>query len=163
MKQIKQLGWILTASGLMAQGALAQSASDSASALATITIKRKIQIEKQTDLNFGEAYQGDEADTVAFDDAEGRNAEFIVTGREGATFTVDLPDNGTVQMIAGAGNSAQTQINVNDFDSNLGGDGSTGSIVGETTLTVGATRDAILEDQEEGNYEATFNVTVAYQ
>jgi hypothetical protein len=163
MKQIKTLGWILAATGLMAQGALAQSASDSASALATITIKRKIKIEKQADLNFGEAYQGDDMATVAFDDAEGRNAEFIVTGREDATFSVDLPDNGTVQMVTGPGSTAQTQVNVNEFTSNVGGDGATGTISGETTLTVGATRDSILADQEEGSYEATFTVTVAYQ
>ena len=137
--------------------------SASATAKAKITVKKKIKIEKQTDLNFADAYTGDAQDVVAPNDPNGRNAEFIVTGREGAVFVVDLPGNNEVKMKTGAGNTPQTQIAVNGFTASTGGDGSTGVIEGETTLTVGATRAAILEDQVEGAYEDVFTVGVSYQ
>lgn len=159
MKKTLVIGLALASYGVTAQAQV----SDSASAKATISIKRKLTIEKNKDLEFGEAFQGDAADTVTPADAAGREAIFTVKGREGAVFSIDLPDPNTVVMITGTGDTTVSQIAVEDFVSNFGGDGSTGAISGDTTLSVGATRAAIAADQLEGDYEALFNVAVAYQ
>ncbi|MEO5668968.1 MAG: DUF4402 domain-containing protein [Bdellovibrionota bacterium] len=160
---MKKLGIMALAIVGFTTGAHAAPTSDTASARATLIVKKKIHITKVKDLEFGEAYQGDAADTVAPADSAGRNAEFKVTGREGGVFTIDLPDNGTVIMTTGDGTTADKQVAVQDFVSNFGGDGATATIAGDTALFVGATRAAIADEQQDGEYQASFDVTVAYQ
>ncbi|EQC47338.1 DUF4402 domain-containing protein [Bacteriovorax sp. Seq25_V] len=137
----------------------AQAASDTAQALAVVTAA--INIAQVADLDFGSAVQGDAQSTVAPADASA--AEFTVTGQPSTAYTITLPSDGTIEMITGAGGSADERIAVDSFTSTPAA-GANGSLdgTGSETLKVGATRAALSATQVAGNYAATFTVDVVY-
>jgi hypothetical protein len=127
-------------------------------------VETALSIEKQSDLDFGTGVQGDPAKTVDADTSEtAGNASFKVSGQPNKAYSITLPDNDSVVMTTGAGSSSTQVIAVNNFAS-YPAQGANGqlSAAGEEMLYIGATRDALLPNQEAGSYSATFTVTVVY-
>lgn len=141
---------------LTAQSSFAASAT----AKAKQVVISALDIKKISDLEFGEAPQGDAAKTVAHDTVENaENASFSITGQPNKSVNVTLPTDGTVLMTTGTG-GAGNEIGVNTFTSNF----QTGALnaAGASTLYVGATRNALLSTQTPGSYEGEFTVNVIY-
>ncbi len=138
------------------------AASDSAQALQIV--ESAIAITQQSDLNFGVASQGDAAKTVVPGTSENaENASFMVTGEVSKAYTITLPANGDVNMITDGGGTPEKTIAVNGFQSfPAAGANGTLDANGQQELFVGATRDALLSNQQTGSYADTFTVTVLY-
>ena len=142
--------------------ASALAASDTAQALQIV--EAALAITKQSDLDFGFGVQGDGPKTVysnGTEDAE--NASFLVTGEPNKAYSITLPNDGDVNMITSGGGSSETTIAVNAFESTPAA-GANGQLdgIGQQELFVGATRDALLPNQQAGSYADTFTVTVLY-
>ena len=141
---------------------LTQSAHAGRSASAVGTAKAKvsksISISNNSDLDFGEGFTGDGAATL--NPAVGEGAQFTVTGERNRAYDITLP--ASVTVTTGDGVGANRQIVVNAFSSNPAASGNLGA-AGTQSLRVGATRAALLDTQESGDYSASFTVTVAYQ
>lgn len=137
----------------------AEAASATAQALATVTAA--INIAQVSDLDFGSAVQGDALSTVAPADATA--AEFTVSGQPSTAYTITLPADGTIEMITGAGSTADEKIAVDSFTSTPAA-GANGALdgTGSETLKVGASRAALSATQVAGAYAATFSVDVVY-
>lgn len=151
---------------MMAQTTATTDASNNALA----TIIAPITITEGVDLSFGDIIKGAGTVTVATDgertiDAAMKsgtqlgaitNATFTVTGEEGYSYDITLPDDSTVVLsLADA-----VDMPVKSFVSNP----ATSSTIGEggtSTIKVGATLH-VAADQKAGDYVGTFNVTVAY-
>lgn len=115
-----------------------------------------------SNLDFGIAAQGDALKTIVPGVAENpENGSFKVTGEPGKAYTIQLPADGTVKMITGAGNTTALQIVVNQFKSYPPTSGVIGT-AGTQTLFVGASRSALLTNQTRGKYTGTFTVVVTY-
>lgn len=140
--------------------ASALAASDTAQALQIV--EAALAITKQSDLDFGTAAQGDGPKTVlsgSSEDAE--NASFLVTGEPDKFYSIALPNDGDVNMVTNGGGSQETTIAVNSFESSPAASGQLDGS-GQQELFVGATRDALLPNQQAGSYADTFTVTVLY-
>jgi len=135
------------------------SSTASANANATANIVGSIAISKTQDLLFGQAAPSDVALTVPATSGTAR-AQFAVTGAASTSYTITIPA-GTINMITGAGATADDQIVVSSFTSSPSGTG-TLSAGGTDTLYVGATRAAIRATQTSGSYSGSFTVTVNY-
>ena len=138
------------------------AASDTAQALQVV--ETAIAIAQQSDLQFGTANQGDLGKTIAAGTSENaENASFTVSGEPNKQFTIQLPAAGDVNMITSGGGDPTKIIAVNNFTSYpaAGANGVLSSL-GQQELYVGATRDAILPNQQAGSYSDTFTVTVLY-
>lgn len=143
----------------------ASAIAATATAEALQIVEAAIAINKQSDLDFGTASQGDAAKPVAADTTEtAENASFLVTGEANKAYTIALPADGDVIMKKdGIGGSADSEIAVNGFESfPLQGANGVLDGSGQESLYVGATRDALLATQESGSYTDTFTVTVFY-
>lgn len=139
------------------------ASSANASANATASIIRGITIANTRDLGFGEAAQGTAALVIA--PADGTSAQFTVGGEGGHAYNITLPGSATMLRVGGVGGVATDEIAVSSFTSNPDGSGSLSGVsgaAGSQTLSVGATRAAIPENQAAGNYTTSFSVTVAY-
>lgn len=142
--------------------AFSHSASDNAQALQIV--ESAIAITQQSDLNFGTASQGDQAKIIAPGTSENaENASFLVTGEANKSYNIILPADGDVNMITDGGGSAEKTIAVNGFQSfpTAGANGML-DMNGQQEIFVGATRDALLFNQQAGSYADTFTVTVLY-
>lgn len=134
----------------------------SATANAVCTVIAALAITKASDLDFGDGTQGDSAKTVAAGSSENsENASFDMVGEPSRSFTVTLPSDSTIEMVTGAGDTADKKIAVDSFTSSPSGTGSLDS-GGEASLYVGATRAALGASQVAGSYSGTFDVTVVY-
>ena len=101
----------------------------------------------------------------AFADATATSAAFNVTGEDGLTYTILLPDDTTVTIDDGAGGG--TPMTVTAFNDNLGGTNaapSTPTVASATSpnFTVGATLNIGI-NQTAGTYSGPYTVTVEYQ
>lgn len=144
-----------------AQAAMMSSIGDSATANANQTIVSRLQIQKISDLNFGEASPGDAAKTIAPGNSENReNASFEVVGEPQRVFQIVLPARNSVKMISGFG-GPNREILIQEF-------ASTPSQIGvldrrgTSTVFVGATRQGISNSQRPGEYSGQFSITVVY-
>ncbi len=145
--------------------------SKTASASATATIITPISIEKVAgkDLMFGNIIASATGGTVEIPAAGDaiyvgvsapisipgirQQAEFTVTGFAGATYAVTVSNSTT---LTSSGNT----MTVDNFETSL--TGNSGVLEGgQQTFKVGATLN-VEENQSDGNYEGSFNVTVAY-
>lgn len=124
-------------------------------------IVNKLQINKVSDLNFGEASPGDSAKTVPPGSSEnGENASFRVQGEAGRPFFLFLPQNGSVKMTLGNG-GPDREIGVDQFQSSVGTQGLLDGN-GQAMIFVGATRKALSNRLKSGDYIGSFTVTVIY-
>lgn len=112
-------------------------------------------------LDFGTAEQGAPAKSVAATDPEA--ATFTVTSQAGTAYSITLPASGTVKMTKSGGTAgvATQEIEVSSFDS-IPSSNSSIPVGGSEILKVGATRAALLANQETGTYEGSFTVSVVY-
>lgn len=150
--------------GLSALAMCSSSFAAVGTAQALQVVETAISIQKESDLDFGTAVQGDAQKTVSAGTSEdSENASFKVSGQPNKAYTIALPENDTVIMTTGAGSGIEQMIPVNNFHS-YPAQGANGLLdaTGEEMLYVGATRDALLPNQEAGNYAANFTVTVVY-
>lgn len=137
------------------------SFGDSSSAVAIQTIVHKLQIQKISDLNFGEASPGDGVKTILPGNSENKeNASFEIRGEPTRGFQIILPARNSVKMITGSGGSNR-EIVIQDFASTPS-HGGTLNPNGKSMIYVGATRAAISESQKTGEYVGQFYVTVVY-
>lgn len=127
-------------------------------------VETALSIVKFSDLDFGTGVQGDPSKTVDSDTSDtAGNASFSVYGQPNKAYTITLPDNDSVVMTTGTGSSSNQLIAVNNFTS-YPAQGANGQLnsEGKEMLYIGATRDALLPNQEAGSYTANFTVTVVY-
>lgn len=143
----------------------AQASSSTASAYASQTVVQTIKIEKISDLQFGNAPQGDGPKQIAAGTSESlENASFEVTGEAGRSFFIILPFNGVVTMNWMGSEEATADarpIPVNQFRSHPSLFGSLDA-QGKLRVFVGATRSALHPRQRPGQYTGQFSVTVVY-
>lgn len=132
-----------------------------ASALAKIQVKARIQIQKDADLLFPNAYQGDPEKTVAPSDSGA--AQFSVRGEKGYNFSITFPDS-SILMKTGTGDVPDKQIQVDKFNSDQPGNvGTIDRSSGVANIRVGARRAAISTSQEVADdYSGVFKVRVTY-
>ncbi len=159
--------WKVSVVGIMAGTALVFGMKNDALAAQSIAqalqkVIAKLDIAKVSDLDFGEAPQGDVAKTVAPGASEnGENASFNVVGEPDRTFTISLPEEGTVKLETDGGGAANKEIAVSSFASFPATTGQL-SASGSQMLFVGATRAALLDNQQTGSYSGSFTVEVIY-
>lgn len=140
-------------------------AAQTASALAEATAEviASIAIQKNSDLSFGKAAAGDGSKTISAGTSENpENASFFVTGEPHKRYTVILPADGTIVMRTGQG-SAHQRIAVDGFHFGTMDGALQLGAEGNQPLFVGATRNALNNNQMPGIYSATFLVTVTYE
>jgi hypothetical protein len=137
----------------------AQAASTTGQAL--VEVLSAISIVKDSDLDFGQVYQGDPSGSIA--PSDGGASQFTVSGSPSTAYSITLPADGTVIMITGGGGANET-IGVNSFSSLPAAGAGTGLLdgAGQQIITVGATYDAIGAAQVAGLYAASFTVDVVY-
>jgi spore coat protein U-like protein len=166
-KSIYIATFVFVALALTSQNAIAtdEGKTATASAIATATVLTSIQLQKLTDLAFGQTWRGAAGKTVL--PADSSAASFTVTADGGHAYTIILPADNTVKMVTSA--AGNNTINVNTFTSTPSVSGTVsgthaadGTGTGTQTLYVGATRDPIATDQAFGDYAGTFTVTVSY-
>ena len=85
----------------------------------------------------------------------GSSAQFIVTGDAGVSYSVTLPADHTVLLVADA-----NTMELNSFTSSVGATGTLDG--GSQTFTVGATL-TVGNSQPAGTYSGSFEVTVNYE
>lgn len=137
----------------------ARSATATAQSLQTVF--STITIQKNSDLNFGEAPQGDPEKTVLPGRAENfENASFEVFGDKGSTFTIILPTDNIIKMILDTG-GPNKEIPVNKFSSYPQSQITMGS-QGQEHLFVGATRAKLSPTQKPGKYIGNFTISIVY-
>jgi len=146
----------MTLAVAMWSGASPPAASDSATARARVL--SVLSLDNETDLNFGDAYRGDIAATVAPTETA-KAARFALTNgtaNVGLQISYDMPE--PMLHEAGTPGVEDDEIVVDNFSSNIDLAPTTGS----QTFHVGARRAAIRANQALGNYTGTFTVTVNY-
>lgn len=141
---------------LLTPVAFSGSDTDTKSAQAKVIIQSALSASKGKDLDFGNAFAGDGTMTVP----STSGAQFNVTGEPGRAFSILLPSN--VTMATGGGGTSASQIVVSNFTSSPAGS-ATLSSGGTSTVSVGATRAALLQNQASGDYSVTFTVVLTYQ
>ncbi|MFV3409173.1 DUF4402 domain-containing protein [Bdellovibrio bacteriovorus] len=137
------------------------SIGDSTVGTARQTIVNRLQIEKISDLNFGEASPGEGPKTVRAGFMEtDENASFEVSGEQFRFFQIILPDNNTVKMdTAGGGPNKEIRIvSFHSFPHKLGYLNQSG----KSMVYVGAHREGISPNQSPGEYSGQFQITVVY-
>ncbi len=158
-----QLKKLATLTGLLSLSlsvvAVGAGNTDTKPASSSINIKTSLVLTKTADLSFPDAYQSDAAAVLPA--TAGTAAAFSVVGNAGAQFLVDFP-LATITMLTGAGDTADKQIVVDTFTTNLAAN--TGTLAGgSATFKVGASRAAIRPTQVIADgYTASFNVRVTY-
>ncbi len=123
----------------------------------------RLSLEKLTDLEFGSAAQGDNAKSVSpLAQFDGR-ASFRISGQPFSSYQIVLNNNQESFMSLDDGTNPRNRIRVYNFrsypEANNGG---TLDSQGKAVLYVGATRDALRDDQTPGNYDGKFTVLVRY-
>jgi hypothetical protein len=135
--------------------------SDSATATARQVVVHRLQIEKTSDLNFGEASPGDGPKLVPAGTSENpENASFAVRGEPSRMYQIVLPSHNSVVM-ATSGGGPNGQITIKEFYSWPIRYGIMNSN-GESNIYVGALREGIKVKQKVGEYTGQFVVTVVY-
>ncbi len=173
---MKKLGFLFAGLFIMAlatqqvkaQDGNGNSATETADVKATIIAP--ISIEKTADLQFGKIVRSTESGRVIIPAAENPTpiyqgvvafttpgavtaAQFTVTGEEGYTYAITLPDEVTLTS-EGEGTMIVTNFTSTPSEEGLLTEGTQDLLVG-ATLTVEA-------DQPSGEYVGEFEVTVAY-
>lgn len=167
---MKKITLFASAASLLWLAAGAASAQSSATQSTTVSARvlAKIQLTKNTDLNFGDLVAGASAGTVVITTAGVRSstggvalavgtvsqAGFTVTGEPNKTYTITVP--GSVTLNGPGGNT----MLVNAFVLNPTTP-ATLPVGGTMPLNIGATLN-VAANQVTGSYTNTFNVTVAY-
>jgi hypothetical protein len=157
MKAQTMLSLIVT--GMLLSGYQAYGAQ--ATGRAIMKVVTAVAVTNVSDLYFTEASAGSPAETIDAGTAENvQNASFDITGEPNKMIVVTLPADNTVKMITAGGGSADSEIAVDQFTSNMP---TTIDPSGTTPLYVGATRSTLSATQTSGDYEGTFTVDVVYQ
>ncbi len=167
---MKRLTTFASAAALMwlAAGAMSAQSSATQSATATARVLAKIQLTKNTDLNFGDLVAGGSAGTVVVSTTGTRTstggvtlavgtvtqAGFTVVGEPNKTYTITVPASVTLN---GPGGNTMA---VNGFVLNPTSP-ATLPAGGSAPLNIGATLN-VAANQVTGSYSNTFNVVVAY-
>lgn len=127
---------------------------------ATLSVIRGLSAKKISDLDFGVGVQGDPS--LSIDPANGSgHAGMDVAGQPNRTVTITLPGN-NLKMRNGRGGSADKEIPLSNFRTNLAGSTFQLDGNGNGKLWIGATRAALRPNQYPGSYSTTFTVTIAY-
>jgi len=166
MKVIKKIfvfiaiaGSFFVGSNAFAQGG--NTASDTGTATASVIAS--LSLTNTADLAFGEGIRQDAALTVA----PASGGTFTVTGEPLRFYNVTVPADATVYVYIGTGSTAQEKIWMSAFNFSTSELSSTTqgqlSAGGTDTISVGATRDAILGNQVTGAYTGPYTVSVIYQ
>ena len=166
----KKLATLASAAAMIWLAAGAARAQSSATQSTTVSARvlAKIQLVKNSDLNFGDLVAGAAAGTVVVSNAGARSATggvtlavgtvsaatFTVTGEPSKSYTITVPASVTLNGPAGA-----TML-VNAFSLNPASP-ATLSAGGTQNLGIGATLN-VGANQVTGSYTNTFNVIVAY-
>jgi len=129
----------------------------SASGLLTMKVIRALFLEAKQPLVFTPAVAGSESFRVNPGDSQ--SGQFRVRGEPGTAYQIRLPDQ--VVMTTNSGQLEAQQIKVKEFASVPESAGTLDS-QGEQIIFVGATRDSLLSNQEEGSYTGTYTVEVIY-
>jgi Domain of unknown function (DUF4402) len=152
---------ILNMSILFLYSSLVFSKSATTTAQSFQTVLPCLTVEKESDLNFGEAPQADPAKTIPPGRSENaENASFEVHGDSGTAFSIILPSNNSVKMIVNGGGNNQ-EIPVNNFTS-YPSNQSTVGVFGKAHIYVGATREKLTSNQKPGKYVGSFTVSIIY-
>jgi len=167
---MKKLTTFASAAALMwlAAGAMYAQSSATASTTASARVLAKIQLTKNTDLNFGDLVAGASAGTVVVTTAGAKSAtggvtlavgtvsqaSFTVTGEPNKTYTITVPASVTLNGPGG------NNMIVNGFVLNPTSP-ATLPAGGTAPLNIGATLN-VAANQVTGTYSNTFNVVVAY-
>ena len=162
MKLNKSVLSLFVVTSIMSSMLNAAGNVDQKPATAKMKVKQKIELANQTDLQFPDAYQGDDAEAV-LPSSQGA-AQFKVTGQKGANFAVSFP-NASIDMVTGDGSTPEKKIQVSKFASDLNnGVGTVDSLTGELIFHVGAERAKLLSSQEvAADYQGSFLVRVTYE
>jgi hypothetical protein len=156
----KKIVLTLIAATFFASGASAAVGT----AKALIKVLAQVNVNRDSDLIFDDAQVGSPEQTVLPGTADNdKNASFTIVGEPNRQVAIVLPADDTVVMKKGTGGTPETEIAVNGFDSNFPTLTAQIGATGTVALYVGATRAALLPNQESGNYEADFQVDVTYQ
>lgn len=147
---------------IFSQGVLAGGDfGDTEIASAKQTIVHRLQIQKISDLNFGEASPGDGSKIITAGNTEtNENASFQVSGEPNRAYQIILPPDNSVKMVTGSG-GANREIVIKDFNSTPSRLGRLDN-VGQSKIYVGATRGSIPTTQKTGEYVGQFYITVVY-
>ncbi len=178
--QFKNLALLFTGIAFLAFAFNAFSSDDAVTTDATVTILEPIEITKDEDLDFGiliiegngigtavlDPEDGSVSGTGDISTSSGRTptaAEYSVTGTEGENFTIELPDDATLELVGGADELVLDNFSISGAEA-LSGTTSSGNELGSSAFefSVGATAN-FDGDQSEGTYEGEFDVTVAYE
>lgn len=123
---------------------------------ATMRVMKSLSIQPLTDLTFASATSGAQSQTIV--PGEPGGASFSIGGDANATYTVRLPERAVMQKM---GAEKDAPIAITTFTSLPASSGKLSS-TGEQVLHVGATREALAADQEEGTYMGSFTIEVIY-
>lgn len=119
----------------------------------------RLKVRVLSDLNFGQAVQGDPARTVPPGTTEnGSNASFQVNGRPFHNYTILLP-NRHVQLTRSNGEAGIALTRFSSFPDNANG---VLDSHGQQIFFVGATRGAIPAASPRGEYSGRFEVVILY-
>ncbi|MEO5668966.1 MAG: DUF4402 domain-containing protein [Bdellovibrionota bacterium] len=137
---------------------------DSSSRGAGPNLRSSIAVVNMRSLDFAETFQGDPSETIrpARGGAE-NSALFLIEGRPYASVIVLIPDD-TVILSSDSRESGRKTLRVRGLVSlPEAGLPFTLNAKGLGSVSVGGTREAILNNQAAGSYEGRFFVTVMYQ
>lgn len=163
-KKLRRMGVFVFFAALLGATGIYQKFAKAATGVGTAVqeVISALSVVAVSNLDFGTAAQGDALKIIAPGAADNpENGSFKVSGEPGKAYTIQLPADGTVKMIVSPGNTAQTQIAVNQFKSFPATSGVIGT-AGTQMLYVGGSRSAILTNQTRGKYSGTFTVVVTY-
>ena len=160
---------------LLSINTFAQTAGATATAHAYATIITPITLTKTTDMNFGNIVAGTSTGTVVLVVNATRmstggvilptatpgtitSAKFETKGLANATYAITLPTSINISKNGSNGNNSMI---VNGFNSSPASTGGILSNSGTQNISVGATLN-VGANQDAGEYEGTFDVTVCY-
>ena len=133
------------------------SQASSAMGVASMKVIRALFVEASLPLVFAAAVPG--SPTALVIPGASNSAQFKVRGEPHMAYTIRLPDH--AMMVVNGGNLPSQQIKVSTFTSFPD---STGTLdeQGEQMLFIGATREGLRPDQEQGTYYGTYEVEAIY-
>lgn len=116
-----------------------------------------LNIEQVAPMVFPSAFAGAASETISLDGDNG--ARFVVSGQPNTSFQINIPDEVILQT--GSADEENQKIKVYNFMSYPAQKGIIDS-EGKQTIKLGATRDALLPDQADGEYSGTYTIEIIY-